>query len=140
MTNSGAYPADFQAPESLDGWGTQQVNSWNAYAQQRPSFSPLFLDKRTVTAGKQLEAIREGAQDHELFVMLRARVQTLAAAGVNDGALAAARDLLATAPARALTIIGPEHDSWVVPKDRALLDRLRLDALASLEQLERLPH
>jgi hypothetical protein len=24
MTNSGAYPADFQAPKSLDGWGTQQ--------------------------------------------------------------------------------------------------------------------
>jgi hypothetical protein len=23
MTNSGAYPADFQAPKSLDGWGTQ---------------------------------------------------------------------------------------------------------------------
>jgi len=27
MTNSGAYPADFQAPESLDGWGTQQMSS-----------------------------------------------------------------------------------------------------------------
>ena len=27
MTNSGAYPADFQAPKSLDGWGTQQSNS-----------------------------------------------------------------------------------------------------------------
>ena len=32
MTNSGAYPADFQAPKSLDGWGTQQaparVKTW----------------------------------------------------------------------------------------------------------------
>ena len=26
MTNSGAYPADFQAPKSLDGRGTQQYD------------------------------------------------------------------------------------------------------------------
>ena len=34
MTNSGAYPADFQAPESLDGWGTQHyINVLGARVQ-----------------------------------------------------------------------------------------------------------
>ena len=38
-------------------------------------FTPLFLDETSVTAGKQMEAIREGVEDYEYFVLLRNAVE-----------------------------------------------------------------
>jgi hypothetical protein len=39
MTNLGAYPADFQAPKSLDGWGTQHLCSIKSIVGQEKTKS-----------------------------------------------------------------------------------------------------
>ncbi|HCU35337.1 MAG TPA: hypothetical protein DGT21_07690 [Armatimonadetes bacterium] len=118
-------------------FGDESGFSWNAYNQARTVYSPLFLSPTTVTDAKQMEAIREGAEDYEYFMMLQARVEELEAAGVSGEAIAAARTLLATAPNRALDIMGPNRQPWMVPKDREVMDRLRLQALGMLERLSK---
>ena len=114
-------------------FGDEAGNSWNAYAQARPAYSPLFLSPTVVTDAKPMEAIREGAQDYEYFALLRERVEALE--GSPSAALTEAQTLLTTGPEQAVAIMGPDKQPWSVPKDREVLDRLRLKALELLEQL-----
>jgi hypothetical protein len=116
-------------------FGDEAGNSWNAYVQPRASFSPLFLSKTTVTDAKQMEALREGAQDYETFVMLRARVTELEREGVQSPLLAEARTLLTAGPEEAVAIMGADKQQWAVAKDRQAMDRVRLQALDLLERL-----
>jgi hypothetical protein len=116
-------------------FGDEAGNSWNAYVQPRNSYSPLFLSKTTVTDAKQMEAIREGAEDYEYFVMLRARVAELERKGVSSTLVAEAKALLVTGPEQAVAIMGADQQEWTVAKDRAVMDRVRLRALEMLEKL-----
>jgi hypothetical protein len=116
-------------------FGDEAGNSWNAYVQPRASFSPLFLSKTTVTDAKQMEAIREGAQDFEYFVMLRARVAELERQGARNKLVSEAKDLLAMGPDQAVATMGADKMEWMVPKDRAVMDRVRLQVLEMLEKL-----
>ena len=116
-------------------FGDEAGGSWNAYAQTRTAFSPLFLSKTTVTDAKQMEAIREGAEDYELFAMLRARVAQLEAKEVKGALVTEARKLLVAGPERAVAIMGPQLQDWSVAKDRTVMDTVRLDALGLLEGL-----
>jgi hypothetical protein len=119
-------------------FGDDAGDSWKAYVQPRPCYSPLFLTRTTVTDAKQMEAIREGAEDYEYFVMLRARVAELERQGVQSAPLAEAKALLATGPRQAVAIMGADKQEWTVPKDRTVMDRVRLRALDLLEQLSKL--
>ena len=110
-------------------------NSWNAYVQPRSCYSPLFLSKTTVTDAKQMEAIREGAEDFEYFALLRARVAELEQKGLSDRLIAEAKTLLVTGPEQAVGILGRDKMQWMVPKDRSVMDRVRLQALDLLERL-----
>ena len=119
-------------------FGDEAGDSWNAYVQPRSSYSPLFLSKTTVTDAKQMEAIREGAEDYETFEMLRSRVAELERKGTRGKALAEAKALLVTGPERAVGIMGHDKQKWTVPKDRTVMDTVRLQALDLLESLSRL--
>ena len=119
-------------------FGDEAGNSWNAYAQARSSYSPLFLSQTAVTDAKQMEAIREGAQDYETFVLLRARVAELTRQGVQGPLLTAATALLTSGPAEAVAIMGADMQPWAVAKDRQVMDRVRLQALDLLEKLSAL--
>lgn len=119
-------------------FGDDAGNSWNAYVQPRAPFSPLFLSKTDVTDAKQMEAIREGAEDVEYFAMLRARVTDLERRGAKSALVAEARALLVDGPDEAVSIMGADKQRWDVPKDRAVMDRVRLRALSLLEKLSRL--
>ncbi len=119
-------------------FGDEAGNSWNAYAQPRLSYSPLFLGKRAVTDSKQMEAVREGAEDYETFVMLRARVAQLERRSVRSPLVAEAKTLLTTGPERAVAIMGADKQEWMIPKDRKVMDRIRLHALKLLEKLGKL--
>ena len=109
--------------------------SMNAYLIPGYPFSPLFLDPPHVIDGKHMEAIREGAQDYEYFVMLRARVAELDQRGVAHPAADEARELLQTGPARVVATIDRDSLSWDAPKDRGLMDRIRVRALELLARL-----
>jgi len=119
-------------------FGDEAGGSWNAYVQPRSCYSPLFLSKTTVTDAKQMEAIREGAEDYEYFMMLQARVAELERKGVSSKLVAAAKALLVTGPEQAVAIMGPDKQKWMVPKDRTVMDQLRLQALDLLEKLSKL--
>ena len=119
-------------------FGDEAGNSWNAYVQPRASYSPLFLGKTTVMDAKQMEAIREGAEDYEYFAMLRARVEGLERQAVQSTLVAEAKTLLVTGPEQAVAIMGSDKQEWTVPKDRTVMDRVRLQALDMLEKLSKL--
>jgi hypothetical protein len=119
-------------------FGDDAGNSWNAYVQPRSCYSPLFLTKTTVTDAKQMESIREGAEDYEYFGMLRARVAELERKGVQSKLVAQAKTLLVTGPEQATAIMGGENQHWTTAKDRAVMDRVRLQALDLLEKLSQL--
>ncbi len=113
------------------------ASSWNEYLSSIGAFTPLFLDTTTVTAGKHMEAIREGVEDFEYLHMLRDRVQTLERQGVMSDDVARARALLATAADRVLGGRTPSSLEWKTPGDRNLADRVRIELLDSLVRLAR---
>jgi hypothetical protein len=119
-------------------FGDENGFSWNAYIQARACYSPLFLSPTTVTDAKQMESIREGAEDVEYFVMLQARVAELEGQGVRSKLVTEAKALLTAGPEQAVAIMGADKQPWAVPKDRAVMDRVRLQALDLLEKLRRL--
>lgn len=118
------------------GCGGGTGNSWNAYAQTGVEYSPFFVGPDSVTRGKHMEGVREGIQDYEYFVMLRDRVNTLAAQGAPAAKLAPARKLLAEAPVQGTQPIDSAALTWRVAKDRDLLDRLRVELLRQLVALQ----
>jgi len=117
-------------------FGDEAGGSWNAYVQPRTAYSPLFLSKTDVTDAKQMEAIREGAEDYEYFEVLRARVAELERNGVRGRLLGEARTLLVAGPQQVVATLSAGSLKWAVPKDRATMDRVRLRALELLERLE----
>ena len=118
------------------GCGGGIGNSWNAYAQAGVEYSPFFVGQDAVTDAKQWEAVREGVQDYEYFVMLRKRVAELDAKGVTGPAVDAAKKLLTDGPVEVTSAINEKILEWSAPKDRGIMDRVRVQALQALSQLQ----
>ncbi len=115
---------------------TRGESTWNDYVSPQSSpFTPIYLDPVSVTAAKPMEAIRESLQDFEYLMMLERRVEELAAAGAEDAAVANARQLLATGPAR---VIGdsPGEYRWGSRDDYDVQDRVRHEILQALLALQ----
>ena len=58
-------------------------SSWNEYAIEDSSTvptTPFFIDENTITSGKHMEALREGIEDYEYFVLLKNAIQI----GIED--------------------------------------------------------
>jgi hypothetical protein len=117
-----------------EGGGT----SWNAYMQKRTSYSTLFLAPDSVTDAKHMAAVREGVQDVEYFVMLRERIAELEGKGCQSPLLAPARKLLTEGPDRVLATINAKNLSWFDPKDRGVMDQVRVEVLDMLDKLAKL--
>lgn len=108
-----------------DGGG---MSSWNEYASSKSSYAPFFLDAVSVTAGKQMEAIREGVEDYEYLVILQNAVNKAVKAGIQNEVVESGKKLLVDG-------VNSVCDN---PKDRTLADKTRmkiLDAIAELSQL-----
>jgi hypothetical protein len=112
-------------------------SSWNEYFVTAGPYTPLFIDQRTVTAAKQMEAIRESAEDYEYFVMLRDAVARAKAAGRADAAVSRAESLLADAAGEVLAAKGADGLNLKDPKDRTRADAARVKILETLAALER---
>ncbi|NUQ62755.1 MAG: discoidin domain-containing protein [Pirellulales bacterium] len=111
------------------------ASSWCEYFARGGPFTPLFLDDRTVTAGKHMEAIRESVEDYEYFVMLRSAVERAKAAGKSGPALATAEKLLVQGAEAVLNAEGVSEIRWHEPKDRTQADAVRVQILETLENL-----
>lgn len=114
-------------------------SSWNEYLSKSGAFTPLFLDSKTVTDGKHMEAIREGMEDYEYLRILRDRIAELRKKGVTGKDVAAAEALLASAADRVTGCIKQQEDiKWRQPKDRSIADQVRLEVLNALLALKEL--
>jgi len=131
----GALGTGFWAFGSSGGTG---ATSWNAYAQRETEYSPLFIGEDAVTDGKHMEAIREGIEDYEYFVMLRARVEELRARGVGGDAVGRAEALLEDGPRQVIDATTEAGVGWGGEIDRSLMDRVRVQALEALVELSEL--
>ena len=85
---------------------------------------------------KQIEAMREGAEDYEYLRLLRDRVVALERAGARTNAVISARRLLDTAADRVTVGVGASAIWWAEPKDRSVADDVRLEILEALVRLQ----
>ncbi len=111
-------------------------SSWNEYAMPRAAYVPFFLDATSVTPGKHMEALREGVEDYEYWVMLKRRVDELDSTGAHPAALPRARALLAEGPQRVCADRAAAALQWRDPKNRALADQVRFEILETLAALK----
>lgn len=122
---------------------TGGASSWNEYLTLKDAYAPIFIDETSVTAGKHLEAMREGVQDYEYLVMLDRAIQAASSSGVTGPEVEHARNLLATLPLSVLKGGGHEpmppyegRHLWINAKiDRTLADTGRIQVLAALTAL-----
>jgi hypothetical protein len=113
------------------------ASSWNEYLSKLGAYTPLFLDKESVTGGKHMEAIREGIEDYEYLPMLRDRIAELEAKGVKSKALDSARKLMDTAADRVTScMMKPDMIHWSKAKERSIADVVRVEILEMLVELE----
>ncbi len=111
------------------------ASSWNEYVSSRYPYVPFFLEPDGVTAGKHMEAVREGVEDYEYLVMLREAIAVSVASGVDASRIDRARTLLAEAADRVLGTPTVDSLQWGDAKDRAGADRVRVEILTLLESL-----
>ena len=125
---------------------TGGASSWNEYLTFKDAYSPVFIDEDSVTAGKHLEAAREGVQDYEYFAMLDRAVRKASAEGRTGPEVEQARRLLESLPASVCDAAGHggRNDSnqplggfhWLNEKvDRTLADEARIQVLSALTEL-----
>jgi hypothetical protein len=113
------------------------ASSWNEYAAPRNAYTPLFIDAASITAGKHLEACREGIEDFEYLVMLRDAIAGAEARGVDAGTLDQARSLLADLPRQVIDAGHTVTFRWMNEDvDHAPADRAREQILETLVKLE----
>ena len=134
--------------EAIPLWSfgdTGGASSWNEYVTAGLPYTPIFLDEASVTAGKHLEAVREGIQDYEYFAMLDRAIQKASAQGITGPELEEARRLLDDLPASVCEAAGHRDGldddkplggmHWLNDLDRTLADDARIQVLVALTEL-----
>ncbi len=125
---------------------TAGASSWNEYLALKSAYAPLFIDKDSITAGKHLEAAREGIEDYEYFAMLDRAIQQASGEGMTGPEVEEARRLLESLPASVCDAAGhrdgldDDHPfggmHWLNENvDRTLADEARIQVLAALTKL-----
>lgn len=112
-------------------------SSWRESAATRSaSLVPFFLDTTKGTSGKQMEAIREGVEDYEYLALLRQAIRDGEKRAVAHGLLARACALLDEAAGRVDGAGRTRDYSWRAELDRAVADRVRLEVLEMVCEVE----
>jgi hypothetical protein len=94
------------------------ASSWNEYALEHAAYTPLFIDEDGICTGKHMEACREGIEDYEYLVMLRAK-------GGSDA-------LLNEVVTRVCDAGRLPSFQWSDPLDRGVADAARKQILEAL--------
>jgi hypothetical protein len=110
-------------------------STWNDYVGN--NYSPLFIDRDSVTDAKYMEALREGVEDYEYLKMLQDKISFLEVLGIKDSAIDNAKILLETGVTRTTSARKTwATDHWDnIDKDRTVADQVRIEILESLKQL-----
>lgn len=108
--------------------------TWNEYLGTRNAYTPIFIEETSVTAAKEMEAIREGIEDFEYLVMLRAAIADAEAKDAASPTLDHARTLLYSAAPRVLET-GAGSIMWRTERPRTEADTVRVEILEALAAL-----
>jgi len=108
--------------------------SWNEYFNNGASRTPLYLARDSVTTAKYMEALREGAQDYELLLLLRNELSRRG--GESNARVTQARQVLDEGVRDVLSAHDLALWKWRTPKDRSTADRVRERILRVLLQLD----
>jgi hypothetical protein len=112
-----------------------EKDCWNEYNLfKENNYSPFFLNATTVTAGKPMEAIREGVEDYEYLVMLKNMI-IYWQGQPNPPSLTAAIALRDSVADAVLNATGADQFYWTDTKDRGIADQTRIEILDMLEAL-----
>ena len=114
---------------------TRGVSPWNEYLAGGRTYAPMFIEPDSVTAGKHLEAQREGVEDYEVVAMLDRAIREADARGTKGPKVEAARQLLESLPAQVAQAQLIPTNRWMDPKDRTLADTARIRMLKALTAL-----
>jgi hypothetical protein len=116
------------------------ASNWNEYAAVgRTSYTTVYLAPDSVTTSKHWEAVREGLQDYQYFVMLKEKALELRAAG-KEARARQAEQLAAQLPVDVVKNLHERYSfdfavEWRNPSSLAEEARLRaLRFLGALEQ------
>ena len=112
------------------------ASSWQPYLAPQPAYAPFFLDPQGVTAGKTMEAIRDGVQDYAILAMLRAAAEARQAEDPSDPDARAAQELLSRGVDGVLAPIDESRLAAGGALDRTSADRVRETALRLLAKLK----
>lgn len=121
-------------------YGDEYKSSWNEYenATSRVCYTPLYIDETSITTGKYWEAVREGIQDYEYFVILKDLIEELEKMGIEDTDLQPAKELLSEAPKR-VVVAGdfevPLKRYWKEQEERSVADQERVRILKTIDEL-----
>ena len=103
---------------------------------ERNSYAPMFLSEDSVTAGKHLEAQREGVEDYEYFAMLDRAVREASERGLTGPEVEEARRLLESLPTSVSDAAFSRRTEWLDESvDRTLADEARVRVLKALTAL-----
>ena len=114
-------------------------SSWNEYTAPKGGYVPFFIDVSSVTPAKEMEAIREGVEDYEYFVMLKKSVADAEKRGVKGSVLDTAKKLLTEGAGAVCFAPNANKRMWMDEKDRTAADKIRikiLDTMATLQGLK----
>ncbi len=107
------------------------ASSWNELTATATAFTPLFIDSNSVTPGKHMEAMVEGAHDFEVLSLLRDAADVAAAGPAADRA----RAVLRGGVVRVLGAAGTGSSRWTDAKERGTADEVRAEASDALAAL-----
>jgi hypothetical protein len=106
-------------------------SSWNEYVLPGKIYTLTYLDETSVTPAKMLEAAREGIEDYEYLVMLRAAIASAPAGPARK----AAEAVMAALPDRVLESATSPGLLWHDKLDRSQADVVRIQILDALGAL-----
>lgn len=116
-----------------DSGGSPSVNEY--LAKKGGPYTPLFIRTDSITIGKHMEAIREGAEDFEYLSMLKDRIDELTGQGQTKE-IENAKELLKLATNKVINSIEEKTRTiWYADKDRAVADEMREKILDTINSL-----
>ena len=126
------------------GCGGGIGDSWHAFKQPGTEYSPYFVSQTDTMDAKQSEGVREGVQDYELLCMLQDKVEAARNSPLKKSkCFQAAEKLLTEGVTEVVQSIAPKEIFeenygrawyWSQPKDRSVMDRVRIQALKLLAE------
>ncbi|MDD2708156.1 MAG: hypothetical protein PHV34_09115 [Verrucomicrobiae bacterium] len=114
----------------------EAFTAWNELGCYQDTAGVVYATKDSIVSGKHWEAIREGIEDYEYFNLLSKAVQKQENRGTSSAVARKGAALLEKLPSEVAGRYDRNAVLWAVRKDRSAADRVRLQVLECLAELQ----